>query len=422
MKLSIAAKPRTVEQANFHHFFWDIAWYGIALAATKSFLQIYAIRLNANPLQIALITSLPAICALLSSVAFSARWRSRFTNTTQSLALPAFWQRFVFLLPAFAPFFPVELRAIWLIFAICLPALGEGVAAVGFLSMFRETIPEHTTTRLLSHRSLAMNIILGMTTVILLGWFGMEVVPFPLNYQMMFGIAFLGALMSLWHVTRVQSKDTPKAAVHSRSKVNAWRSTGFRQVIFAVVVTHIAFMSVCAVHAPYLVKALGAHEAFMAAFGLMELLGGIIGSVLVSRLVVRIGNSNTMALSMMATAIGSVIIAFAPNLWVTLIAAVYTWGGWTITGITLFRLFTEKTRDVQPQDMICYSGAYYQTIAISVFIGPLLGSSFANGGVNVVLLLGVGAVLRLLAAVLTQQTVVEHLVHTPVPVPAGAGD
>jgi MFS family permease len=413
---------RSVEQANYHHFVWDIVWYGIALAATKSFLQIYAIRLNASPLQIALITSLPAICALLSSVAFSSRWRNRFTSTSRAISFPAFCQRFIFLLPAFAPFFPVEWRAVWLIFAICLPALGEGVASVVFLSMFRETIPETRTTSLLSVRSLAVNVVLGLTTIILLGWFGLGVVPYPLNYQLMFGIAFVAAFASLWHVTRVRSNDTPKVTTQTQSKVNAWRSTGFRQVVFAVVVTHVAFMSVYAVQPLHLVKQLGANEAFMAAFGLMELLGGIIASLLATRIIARIGNSNTMVLSMIATAIGSLIIALAPNLWMTLIAAVYTWGGWTLTGITLFRLFTEKTRDVQPQDMVKFSGAYYQTIAISVFIGPLLGSSFANGGVSVVLLLVVGAVLRLVAGVLTHQSIVEHIEHTPVVVHAGVGD
>jgi len=193
-------------------------------------------------------------------------------------------------------------------------------------------------------------------------------------------------------------------------------------VMFAAIVTHVAFMSVYAVQPLHLVKNLGANEVFMAAFGLLELSGGILGALLAERLVARLGNSNTMALSMISTSIASLVIAFAPNLLITLVAAVYSWGGWTITGITLFRLFTEKTRQVQPQDMVRYSGVYYQTIALSVFVGPLLGSGLANAGVNVVFLLIAGAILRLIAAFVTQQSVVEHIVHTPVPVPAGAGD
>jgi hypothetical protein len=422
MKLFNRVAHQSLEQSNFHHFVWDIAWFGIALAATKSFLQIYAIRLNASPLQIALITSLPAICALLSSLAFGARWRNRFTSSSRAVVFPAFWQRFVFLLPAFAPFFPIEWRAVWLIFAICLPALGEGVSAVIFLSMFRETISEKRTTSLLSQRSLVMNIVIGVTTIILLGWFGLNIVPYPYNYQIMFGVAFVAAFGSFWHVTRVKSNDVPKMAMQTVSKVNVWRSAGFRHVVFAVVVTHIAFMSVYAVQPLHLVKVLGANEAFMAAFGLLELVGGIGGALVATKLIARIGTNNTMALSMIATSIASLIIALAPNLWITLLAAVYSWGGWTIAGITLFRLFTEKTREVQAHDMIRYSSAYYQTISIAVFIGPLLGSSFANAGVNVAFLLITGAVLRLIAALLTQQSVVEHLAHAPAPVPAGVGD
>jgi MFS family permease len=422
MKLFHSAPSRTIDEANFNHFVWDVAWFGIALAATKSFLQIYAIRLEANPIQIALITSLPAIFAMFSSMTFSGHWRSRFPNSVQAVRIPTFMQRFVFLLPAFAPFFPEPLRPVWLIAAICLPALGEGIGAVMFLSLFRETISEKMTTSLLSRRTLAMNVAIAVTTILLLIWFWGNFLPFPYNYQIMFAIAFLGALGSYYHVISVRAKEVSTATVKTPSKINVWRSANFRKVIFTVVVTHVAFMSVYAVQPIHLVKELGANEVFMAAFGLLELLGAIIAALLVEQIVARIGNSNTMALSMIVTAIAALIIALAPNLWITLIAAVYSWGGWTVTGITLFRLFTEKTRGISAQDMVKYSGVYYQTVALSVFVGPLLGSSLANAGVNLVFLLVAGASLRFIAAMLTQKSVVEHIVHSPTPAVVGAGD
>src|SRR5690349_3924497 len=110
--------------------------------------------------------------------------------------------------------------------------------------MFRETISEKRTTSLLSQRSLAMNVVIGVTTIILLGWFALNIVPFPYNYQIMFGVAFVAAFGSFWHVTRVKSSEMPKITIQSASKVNVWRSASFRHVVFAVVVTHIAFMSV----------------------------------------------------------------------------------------------------------------------------------------------------------------------------------
>jgi hypothetical protein len=57
-----------------------------------------------------------------------------------------------------------------------------------------------------------------------------------------------------------------------------------------------------------------------------------------------------------------------------------------------------------------------------VFVGPLLGSSLANAGVNLVFLLVAGASLRFIAAMLTQKSVVEHIVHSPTPAVVGAGD
>ncbi|NWF67850.1 MAG: MFS transporter [Chloroflexi bacterium] len=420
MKLFNRVEDRQFDESNFHHFVWDIAWFGIALAATTRFLQVYAIRLDATPIQVALLTSLPAIVALVSSIFLSTRWRSRYSNSARAVYWPGMWQRLAFLLPVFAPLFPPEWRPIWLIFAVCLPALGEGIGAVVFLSLFRETTPEKVTTRLLSRRSLAMNITLGISALAFGFW--LEHAPFPLNYQIMFLIAFAAALISMWHVIQIRAHDVKPVESKVMSKANPWRSWSFREVAFAVVVTHIGFMAVFAVTPLHLVKDLRATEGFMAIFGFVELFAACIAALLVSRIVARIGNNLTMVLAMVATSIASLTIALAPNMWVTLPAALLNGGGWTIIGITLFGVFTEKTHSVAQQDMVQYSRAYYQTIAVSVFIGPLLGSTLANAGVSLLLLMMAGALLRLLAALLIHRSVMAYVVHAPDAVPAGAGD
>ena len=61
LALSLALKPftgfsyimfyrqlNTTERTNFNHWVIDIAWFGLAFAATNRFLSVFAIRLGAS--------------------------------------------------------------------------------------------------------------------------------------------------------------------------------------------------------------------------------------------------------------------------------------------------------------------------------------------------------------------------------------
>jgi hypothetical protein len=48
--------------------------------------------------------------------------------------------------------------------------------------------------------------------------------------------------------------------------------------------------------------------------------------------------------------------------------------------------------------MTSYSGAYHQVMALALFVGPMIGSLLANGGVDLVSVILIGAALRLIAA------------------------
>ncbi len=94
-----------LERSNYQHLVLDIGWFAIALAATSRFMQFYAIRMGADAVALGLMTALPAII-LVFSTSLSAWWRSHFNDSVRAIMLPSLGFRFIFLLPAFAPFFP----------------------------------------------------------------------------------------------------------------------------------------------------------------------------------------------------------------------------------------------------------------------------------------------------------------------------
>lgn len=385
------------EHANFTHLVYDIAWFGLALAATSRFLSVYAIRLGATPVDLGWISALPALVLMISAT-FGKSWLARFQSVRNALMLPSLGFRLLFLLPVFAPLLPSQWQPLWLILSVTLPALPQGIAGVAFLILMRDSVFEDHIPSLLGRRSLALNIAIGIGA---LGFgFLLEQIVFPTNYQLMFLTAFAFALVSMYHVLSLKIVIEPKVILQeaTQSVRSAWRNTNFRSVAFITMVIHLAFFAIVPVTPLYLVNRMGADEGFMAIFGMVELSAGALVSVLAPRLVERIGSRSVIALAMIGTAAAAVCIVIAPNLPITLLGAALSGGSWTAAAsVGLMTHFMQRT----PSDeMPVYSTAFHQSIGLAVFIGPMIGSLLANSGVDLLLVLTLGAVLRLVAGLI----------------------
>lgn len=408
------------EKANFNHLVGDIAWFGLAMAATTRFLSVYAIRLGATPVDLGWISALPALL-LLVSASFGAWWTRRYGNPVRSLFWPGLGMRLMFLLPAFAPFLPPHLQPAWLILSVSLPALPQGIASVTFFVVMRGSVDPSHMTHLLSRRQLAVNVCVAIAALAFGLW--LKGVPFPLNYQVMFLVAFVFSLGSLYHCIRIRVEDQKRATTEmaniapalvapvvrrhatksfAQTLVKPWRSPAFRRVAFLTSLIHGVFFFLVPVVPLLLVKHLGADEGYMAIFALVELAAGATASILAPRVTARIGTRPMIALAMVGTALSAIIIALAPNLFVALFAAAFSGGCWTAAaGVGIFSYFVDNT---PAEEMSTFSTAYHQVIGLSIFIGPMIGSVLANGGVNLVLLVMFGAALRLFAAPLIESS------------------
>lgn len=382
------------ERANFHHLVMEVAWFGLALAATSRFLSVFAIRLGATPVELGWITSLPFI-VLLGSTALTTRWRSHFSDSIKALFWPSLGFRFVFLFPALTPLFPAHLQPAWLIISAALVALPQGISSTIFVSMLREAVPEERLTALISKRTVGMNIALGIAA---LGFgFWLELAPFPMNYQVMFLAAFVLALVGQLQLLRVRVKPAPITRQHAPTDAVPLKSPAFQKTVFIGVVIHIGFFAILPITPLHLVDSLGATESFMALFGLAEISAAAAVSLLVNRIVEKIGHQKMVGLAMMGTAVAAFILATAQNLPVTLMAAAFSGASWTAATIGLFGIFTDSTHDVPNADMTRYTTVYHQMLFVAAFIGPMIGSNLANAGFPLAMVMMLGVCLRLLA-------------------------
>lgn len=385
-----------IEQANFRYLLWDIAWFGLALAATSRFLQFYAIRLGASPMELGLLAALPAL-VLIFATGLSQWWRARFNDSVTAVNGPAIGHRLVFLLPVFAPFFPPEWRVPWVIAAITLPAVAQGVAAAVFLVMMRETLTPAQVTRSFTTRAVAMNITVTVGVLIFGLW--LEKVPFPINYQAMFVVAWIASMVSYAYIRRLKSIVPPVRPRGVKLDLRGHlRDQRFQSVALITLVTHAAFFAIFAVIPIQLESGLGATEGFLAIFGVVELLSAAVAAALTARWIVRWGSRNVIVLGMLSTALSALVIALAPDLNWTLLAAMLTGAGWSTATIAVLAYYSERTA---PDDMGA-SVLFHQMLFAAMFVGPLIGSSLVSVGLPVAVTLLLGAGLRLLAAVVTR--------------------
>jgi MFS family permease len=386
-----------IEHANYHNLILEVAWFGLALAATTRFLSVYAIRLGATPAELGWITALPFV-VLLGSTAFSTRWRNKFSNSVAAIFLPSLGFRLVFLLPAFTPLFPHQWQPTWLIVATALTALPQGISATIFMSLLRDAIPEEKLTKLISRRNVGMNISLGISVLAFGFW--LEQAPFPLNYQSMFLAAFVLAMMSQIVLMRVRVESSAPSApvrVLPVMKDTPLHQHQFQKTLFVSVIIHLGFFAIVPVTPLHLVRSLGAAEGFMALFGLAEIGAAAIISIFTTQIAVAIGYRRMIGLAMIGTAVAALLLATAITPAIALLAAAISGAAWTTATVGLFGLFMHTTSNVSRADMTRYTTVYHQVIFVAAFIGPMIGSQLAQAGAPLLAVMLLGATLRLAA-------------------------
>lgn len=399
-------------RANMYFLVAEVFLFGLALPATARFLPVYAIRLDASAAMLGWLTALPAIIAMITS-AFAEWWRRKCGSLERAALLAGFGFRIMFLLPAFTPFFPAEWQTVWLLVAVSLPAVAQGVSAVVFLVLLRSGLPDNRVTAVVSRRATLFNAGVAVGTVALGFW--LEQAPFPLNYQVMFVAAFVLALVSLEHVRRVHVLDDVPAPAAQPDPGQALALPGVRRVMIVTMLTHVTFFMVVPIIPLRLVNELGAAEGFMSVFALAELSAAAIMASQTNRLVRRWGSLNVIAVGMVGTALAALIIGLTENLAVALVGSALSGATWTAAAVSVFGYFTENTSQA---NVTRFTRIFNQVVMLSIFVGPLLGSQLASTSLTLTTVLLIGAGVRLAAGVWVLASQHRDMVRRPRPAAA----
>ncbi len=194
-------KMTPVGRHNARQLYYDVTWFGVTAGSTLAFLPVYAARLGASSLQVALLTAFPALVNLLLSLPAARLLEGRplFRPTLTALII----HRPAYALFALLPWLLGPAAEVWALVAItAVMAVTGTVINVAFNAMFADIVAPEFRSEVVGRRNALMALAM-LVTSLACGWL-LEVVVFPLNYQVVFLLGLAGVIMSTVYVARLK--------------------------------------------------------------------------------------------------------------------------------------------------------------------------------------------------------------------------
>lgn len=421
-----AASLYAQHDKNLRHLYWDVFWWGILAGSTLAFLNVYAARLGASSFQIGLLTAGPAVINLFFSLPVG-RWlenRPLIRATVISSIVFRLGYLILIPLPLLADI-PWQLKII--IISTLLASIPGTVLAIGFNAMFAEVVPTDLRSAAVGRRNAL--VALSLVAASLACGQILDRIIFPLNYQIVFSIGFIGSALSSYHLAQLRS-------VSENQPIRLWRPlldfarpgmyrfsdalrnpTGLR---FLTRAGKKPLLNLALLRSPYgvfvgallvfytcqylaiplfplmLVNELVLSDAVISLGSAIFYLAMLASSLWLKAVVDRFGNRNVMLAGTFLYGSYPLLLALAADQTLYLAASVSGGIIWGMTNGSMVNRLMERvgTQDV-PSGMAIHNLAMNIGILAGSVIGPLLGDTF---GLRTALFSSAG--LRVLASLL----------------------
>jgi hypothetical protein len=367
----------------FSHLFAEMAWIGVLSGSTLAFLSVYAARLGATPNQIGLISAAPAIVNLIFAIPVGGMIRGRPFGAT------AFWSSVIariFYLPlAFLPILLDPGIEIWAIIAIILIMnLPLTVLNVSFNALMVEGVPADWRAFVVGGRNALLSI-LALVVTLISGQILKHVV-FPLGYQIVFVIGFMGAMMSSFHLfflRKFGQNVAPAIRVLDSSERKRWLprldsspiNRKYIRILLLLFCFHLSQWLVIPVVPLFSVNFLHLDDWQIGlGSGMFNLIVFIISFYLV-RVTGRFGNHRSTGLSVIGLGLFPFLLAFTKGFPLYITANLIGGISWGILSGALFNYLAENMPEKNRAEKMSW---YIVVSNASILIGSLLGPQIAG--------------------------------------------
>ena len=373
------ADQLSLEDRNIRHFYLDTASMGLIAGGVNTFLSVFVVRLGASSFLVSLLTSLPAIIMTMLSIPAGLlveRQRNlvRFTSRGRLVA------RSVILLVALLPFFVSQGLAEATVAISALQAVPIAFINLSWTAVVAQIIPPKRRARINGGRWALVSLVIAV--VVAINGTMLEWIPFPANYQIVFGISFLGGLLSAYFFSLIElPSDPPPQAASAQAVALIQRlqgylrsfaeTPGFLRYLFSSFVLRFGLHLPAALYSIYWVRHLNASDAWIGWRATASSLALIVGYLLWGRVASRKGHHLVLLACTIAVGSYPVLTALTPSqAWLPLVALVF---GFFITGIDV-SIF-DTLLSVCPDDKRPSFVAVNTLCAnLAIFLAPMAGS------------------------------------------------
>ncbi len=227
----------TIEGRNVRNLYTETTWFGALNGLASTFVSVFALRLGASTAQVGWLTALPALVNVVWLIP-AARIIERQRRRLPIILFTGFLQRAGYLALALMPFFVVTGRVEALIVINTLITLPTSVINTSITSLIPDLTSPERRGQVVSVRWLLLS--LTATVAALGGGRFLDLVPVPLNYQILLGAGAALSLVSLYYLRRIEVP----GAVLSRRTVQPRRRYSWQRLrqSLANVTAHRKFM------------------------------------------------------------------------------------------------------------------------------------------------------------------------------------
>ena len=367
------------DDRNALYLVLEMGWASI-LASAINFNSAFAVRLGATNTQVGLLTSIPALMAVLVSFPSGRFLQTRRQSKPWILTALTIY-RSGYLLIALLPWLalthlPLGTQVIITLVVFTLPA---HFFNVGFIPMLAEVTPEGRRAAVFSARNIAYNAVLSVTVFLFGQWLSWA--RFPFNYQAMYFFGFLTSLMSVYYLIRVKAPDrlvTPAEPHRSRTLGEQLRlarqSLAGHPGIFRITTnTFMHGMGVWAASALYIlyfVRVLGASDAWIGLQGTVVSACTILGYAMWRGFIGRWGESKVLRGTIVCLGLYPLLSGLLPSLGAILLVSGLN--ALISPGVNLAH-FNTLLKVTPPASRPAYTAFYMMCVNTGAFIFPLVG-------------------------------------------------
>lgn len=354
----------------------------LAASIFQPFTGIFAINLGASNTQIALLSSLPALMSLVSMIP-GALFLRRFSQKKRITAGLFLGNRVFMLFVALVPLFSRDARAAWLVVLIGLMNLPGAVANIAWQSLMGDMFLPSERGDVFARRN-QWSTLVGFAPTILAGWL-LDIIRFPIGYQIMFAGAFILALAEVAVFMRLHEDglpavpdESPMAALPARRRIAAELDTILSSHLYlrynlCSFLFHFGWQMGWPLFTIYQVKYLGANNTWTAWFSVTSGIASFATYRWWGRYADRVGNMRGLVFATLGMAINPVFYAVSNKLW--MIALFNLSMGFFVAGTVL--LLFNSLLEVAPRAHRTRFIAYNNTlIQLSASTAPFIGNLF----------------------------------------------